>query len=385
MTRLLRETMEEWAGQAVVPPDLADRALRGKRRRWLPAGAALLAAAVIAAVAVLVPGPARESVEPAVEVTLPARPSPAPTDVRMDPDNAPPTKLVAAGRLAVGAYFTLRTDRGEDGQRRGVRTWYLYDPRTDGYEETPWAWVDVAPGLQVAAVLQGDLLGDRIGILDLNTREFLSWIELDQRAGHVAWSPDGTKLLATTYSVYPESDVGPMRESPRTGYYLIDVPTGETEHHPLPPMPDNNNTRQDFYWSLDGSLIWGPTGKIEPLDKAYYSLDGRRREPPPGEVINRRGQSAISPDGRLELGPDGLPTRIIDRSTGQVAGRQNVLQLLGWADDDRVIALGCAGRCENEFRNRLVLVTVDGRMETYLTGDQDTRDDGSWHPVFTLR
>lgn len=68
-----------------------------------------------------------------------------------------------------------------------------------------------------------------------------------------------------------------------------------------------------------------------------------------------------------------------------VAGRQNVLQLLGWADDDRVIALGCAGRCENEFRNRLVLVTVDGRMETYLTGDQDTRDDGSWHPVFTLR
>ncbi|MFC5813915.1 hypothetical protein [Nonomuraea harbinensis] len=395
MTRLLRETMEEWAGQAEVPHDLADRALRRRRRGLLPAGAALLAAAVIAAVAVFVtvqpPGP----VLPAVTVTLPARPSPAPTDVRADPDHARPTKLVAAGNLAVGAYYTLRREKGENGLDHVRRTWHLYDPRTDSYEETPWAWVDVAPGMRVAAVVQGDLLGDRIGVIDLDTRQFLSWIQLGRRAGHVAWSPDGTKLLATTYSSYPDElptdgVAWRRKDSPRTGYYLIDVPTGRAEHHALPPLPStdgppsNSNGRQDLGWSLDGSLIWGPTVDISP-ERVYYGLDGRPAEPPPGEAFNRHGESKISPDGRLELGPDGLPTAIIERRTGKVAGSQNVLQLIGWADDEHVIALGCAGGCENEFRNGLVLVSVDGRTTVPLTGVQESQEDGSWRWVLTPR
>lgn len=83
MTRLLRDTMQEWAGEARVPHDLADRALRRRVRR--PAGVAVLAAGLVAALIAGVtfvagtvgdrPGPA-VSVRPADGITLPARPSP---------------------------------------------------------------------------------------------------------------------------------------------------------------------------------------------------------------------------------------------------------------------------------------------------------------------
>ncbi|TDD46259.1 hypothetical protein E1286_21465 [Nonomuraea terrae] len=395
MTRLLRDTLEEWAGQAQVPHDLADRALR--RRVWKPVGAAMLAAAMVAAIAVFVAGQREPEpvVLPATGITLPARPSPAPTDVRTDTGNSPPAKLIAAGRLAVSAYYVYQP--AKSGQRV-LRSWSLYDPRTGGYERTPYAWVDVAPGLQVAAVLDGDGLGTRVGVLDMNTREMLTWIDLAHPVGSVVWSPDGTKILATAYSSYPEirqgeGDQAHLRfgENPRTGYYVIDVPGGTADYHELPPLPGfdsseriTGNPRQDLGWSLDGSLLWSPT-RTRP-DRLFYTLDGRQAEAPEADrYVGYSRHSALSPDGRLLLGPDGLPTKITDAATGEIAGRQNVLQLHAWADDDNVIALGCAGSCENEFNNGLVLVSVDGERMTQLGRNRDTNKGGSWHWILTPR
>ncbi|MFI7616025.1 hypothetical protein ACIBP6_32870 [Nonomuraea terrae] len=395
MTRLLRDTLEEWAGQAQVPHDLADRALR--RRVWKPVGAAMLAAAMVAAIAVFATGQREPEpvVLPATGITLPARPSPAPTDVRTDTGNSPPAKLIAAGRLAVSAYYVYRP--AKSGQRV-LRSWSLYDPRTGGYERTPYAWVDVAPGLQVAAVLDGDGLGTRVGVLDMNTREMLTWIDLEHPVGSVVWSPDGTKILATAYSSYPEirqgeGDQAHLRfgENSRTGYYVIDVPGGTADYHELPPLPGldsseriTGNPRQDLGWSLDGSLLWSPTNRRP--DRLFYTLDGRRAEAPEADrYVGYSRHSALSPDGRLLLGPDGLPTKITDAATGEIAGRQNVLQLHAWADDDNVIALGCAGSCENEFDNGLVLVSVDGERMTQLGRNRDTNKEGSWHWILTPR
>ncbi|WP_052422395.1 hypothetical protein [Nonomuraea candida] len=402
MTRLLRETMDDWADEARVPPGLADRALR--RRAWKPFGAAVLVAAMIAAVAVFVTGQRGPEpvVRPASGIMLPPRPSPAPTDVRTDTENAPPTRFIAAGRMAVSAYYVTRREKRPDGREQVRRVWSLYDPRTDGYERTPYAWVDVAPGLQVAAVLEGDLLGRRLGVLDLNTRQMLAWYDLEHPVGSVAWSPDGTRIVATAYSDFPDllegtgDQITQRRDgSPRTGYYLIDVPAGTTDYHELAPLPTmftgemdsdelEGNARQDLDWSLDGKLLWSPTNTRP--DRVWYTLDGQRAQAPEGQTyVGYSRISAVSPDGRRVLGPDGLPTRITDAATGEVAGRQRVLQLHAWADDDNVIALGCAGTCQNEFRNGLVLVSVDGSRMTQLAANSDSDKEGAWRWVLTPR
>ncbi|MEU7855668.1 hypothetical protein [Nonomuraea sp. NPDC049141] len=393
MTRLLRDTLEEWASEARVPHDLADRALR--RRAWLPIGASVLAAGLAAAVAVFVTGLHSENttVRPATGVSVPVRPTATSTELQADPDNAPPKKLVAAGNVAVSAYWTTKVEELPDKWERFRRTWSLYDPRTGGYEQTSWAWADVAPGLQLAAVVEGDLIGKRVGILDMNTRQVLAWISLEHAVGSVVWSPDGTKILATAYSAYPDEQEklgiggGHLRASPRTGYYIIDVATGEAHYHALAPIsddasPSNINARQDLGWSLDGSMLWEPTDTMP--DRLWLDLDGKRREAPTGDqYVDYTGRSKVSPDGKLLLGGDGLPTSITNRF-GVVVGRQKVLRLLAWADDDNVVALGCAGKCGNEFDNGLVLVSVDGSRMTQLTATRD-RGNEEWNWVLTPR
>lgn len=398
MTRLLRDTMEEWAGEARVPAGLADRALR--RRAWTPYGAAVLVAAMIAAVAVFVTGQRapEPAARPAAGIELPARPSPAPADVRADLEHSPPASLIAAGGLAVSAYYVTEVERPQDAPPRTRRTWSLYDPRTGGYERTAYAWVDVAPGLQVAAVIEGDLLGRRVGVLDLNTRQMLGWFELEHSVGAVAWSPDGTKILATAYSGYPDllqgegDEIGPlMRESPRIGYYVIDVPAGTSGYHELKPLPGplsraevSGNARQDLGWSLDGELIWSPTNTRP--DRLFYTLDGQERPAPDGQrYVAYSRASATSPDGRLVLGEDGLPTKITEAATGKVAGRQRVLQLHAWADDGNVIALGCAGKCADEFNGGPVLVSVDGSRMVQLGLNRRSGGEGDYRWVLTPR
>ncbi|MEV1167241.1 hypothetical protein [Nonomuraea sp. NPDC049784] len=397
MTSLLRDTLREWADETRVPHDLADRALR--RRAWKPAGVVVLAVGLVAAIAVSAVGlrgtqPAahdpQATMHAATGVTLPPRPSPAPTDVRADTEHSPPAKLIAAGRMAVSAYYTTRREQVSDNEQRIRYTWSLYDPRNDGYEETAWAWVDAAPGLQVAAVLEGEGISKRLGILDMNTRQILKWIDLEHPVGSVSWSPDGTKVLATAYSSYPDilkgkgDQAAPPGNSPRTGYYIVDVEAGTADYHELPPMSDgmltnekifNGNGRQDLGWSLDGTMLWAPTSTMP--DRLFYSLDGEQREAPKrDQYVDYTGISATSPNGRLVLGRD-VPADPV--------GGQKVLQLHAWADDDNVIALGCAGSCENEFDNGMVLVSVDGKRMTQLTANRDTNKDGAWRWVLTPR
>ncbi|MEV0597523.1 hypothetical protein [Nonomuraea cavernae] len=390
MTRLLRDTMEEWAGLVRVPHDLADRALR--RRAWLPAAATVLAAGLAVVVAAVLTVGLRDqnmTAGPAAGVSVPVRPEVTSVDVRADVENAPPKKFVAAGDVAVSAYFTTWLEKLPDNAERFRRTWHLYDPRSDGYEKTAWAWLDVAPGLQLAAVLQGDKIGRQVGILDMNTRQVLTWIDLEHDVGSLVWSPDGTKVLATAYSRYPERSRKRMGKdsfsvenltSPRIGYYIIDVATGEVAYHPLPPLgadeqPGNMNARQDLGWSLDGSMLWEPTDTMP--DRLWLSLDGKRQDGPAGDqYIDYSAWSKISPDGKRVLGPGLPPSR---------PGKKLVLRRLAWADNDNVLALGCAGTCGSEFDNGLVLVSADGERMTQLTASRDRGGDEYWEWVLTRR
>ena len=64
-----------------------------------------------------------------------------------------------------------------------------------------------------------------------------------------------------------------------------------------------------------------------------------------------------------------------------------VQQALAWADDNMLFAVGCdVNKCrgKREFRNRLLLVTLQGEI-TPLTGYQRSNRAGAWTPVFTHR
>ncbi|MFI6500433.1 hypothetical protein [Nonomuraea typhae] len=388
MTKQLREVLDEWAGEVRVPHDLADRVLRRRARRPWVNGVVAAGVAVVLAVVVIVPPRQGDdmTVQPAVEVTLPERPSPAPTDVRADVDNVPPRKMIAAGNYAISAYFTTSIEKLEGRWERARRTWWLLDPQTGTYEKTPYAWLDVAPGMQVAAVLEGEVMGRRVGILDMTTRQFLTWIDLGQDVLGLKWSPDGTKLLATAYPDYPErwerqnANSQLTVDANRTGFVIVDVPTKKVDFRPLP-LDENLVQGSHLSWNLDGTLVWELIGGPKPL---YYSLGGRPHEAPK-EDYSDAGVAALSPNGKLLLGQAGLPTRITDAASGQVVGRQQVLQLHAWADDESVIALGCMDDCPSEFVSALVLIGVDGTEKTRLSGYQNSQKDGSWWGVLTPR
>lgn len=63
------------------------------------------------------------------------------------------------------------------------------------------------PRLETAAVLERDLPVRRIGLLDLVSGEVKRWIPVDRPVAGVEFSPDGTKLVATTYSQSPDQRV----------------------------------------------------------------------------------------------------------------------------------------------------------------------------------
>ncbi|MFC4534256.1 hypothetical protein [Sphaerisporangium dianthi] len=411
---LLPETLRDWSGEAVVPHDLADRAMRGRARyrfRVAALAAGLTAAAVAAVVAVpqLVlddrapatavpagpPGDIRISVAPA---------EPADTDVRTDTGNSPPLKLIAAGRMAVSAYHIYRPEKLPDGAVRYRSTWYLYNPSTENYEKTPWAALDVAPGLKYAAVLEDELPTRRVGILDTATREVVRWIDLDHPVAEVAWSPDGTRLLTTAYDKDPRvriersSTPVPIAEmsNNRTGFHVVDVNAGTARFHAMEnPSPMKRTGIQclmgggPFGWTHDGALIWESTCTTP--SKVFYDLEGRPHDPPNGwtHPWMSSEDAGISPDGRLYADsgrPPGPQTTVREVETGTLFGTQTMLQLLAWADDGHLIGLGCAGGCENEFHNGLVLVSVDGKQVTQLSADRKNAEaPGTWRPLFTRR
>ncbi|MFC4587250.1 hypothetical protein [Sphaerisporangium corydalis] len=406
---LLADTLRDWSREAEVPHDLADRALRGRTRHRLrrTASAAILTAAVVAA-GVVVPQLVRDqravttTAGPSDEIRISVAPSePAETDVRTDTENSPPVRLIAAGRVAVSAYTIVRAEKLPDEMVHYRYTWYLYDPAAGTYEKTPWAKLDVAPGLKYAAVLEDALPVRRVGIVDTSTRAIVKWIGLDHPVADVAWSPDGTRLLTTAYDRDPDVRLDYTAEgrhepaSPsRSGFHLVDVNSGAAEFHAQPEPRTENMCPSDsdlgpFHWTDDGALIWDSTCTTP--SKTFYDLQGAPHDPPNGWIHPWMSseEAGISPDGRLYAdggAPPGPQTRVRNVETGEIAGTQTMLQLLAWADDEHLIGLGCAGKCEDEFHSGLALVGVDGEPVTRLSADQKNSDSpGSWRPIFTRR
>jgi hypothetical protein len=368
----IRRILDEWSTEARVPPGLVDRALRRKTGRRLTT-----AALVVGAAALLVG--AGVTVQTQVGPHPVTRPAPMDTSLRTDPTNAPPRRLVAAGQVAVSAYYTSKGD-----PRKFSRTWYLYNSATGGYQKVPWAWVDVAPGLRQAAVLDGPLPTTRLGVVDMRTHRVTRWISLRAAAGGLSWSPDGRRLLVTTYARDPDSMGNAPGSGARTGFIVVDAKSGEAHFHSLLYDQNNPNTRQDFGWSRNGKLIWAST--LHEPSKIFYDLTGARKPAPPHEDQGYE-QAGLSPNGRYlaESGPPpGPETVVTDVTTGKPAGSQPVEQLRAWADDTHLIALGCDPKhCtgKGEFHNRLVLVSLDGKTIIPLTGYRS----GGWVPLFTHR
>ncbi|CAM5551033.1 hypothetical protein SBADM41S_07748 [Streptomyces badius] len=81
----------------------------------------------------------------------------------------------------------------------------MLNQETGRYEvDERWSFLAVAPGMRTAAVLERELPAPRIGLLDLRTGKVARWIPLAQGVGGLFFSPDGSKLVATTYDKNPD-------------------------------------------------------------------------------------------------------------------------------------------------------------------------------------
>ncbi|WP_406319737.1 hypothetical protein OHA77_20555 [Streptosporangium sp. NBC_01639] len=402
---LVRRTFRDWSDEAQVPADLASKSL-GRRRRHRLRAFAVVAGATAAAVAAAFAVPAlvegQQGGGDRAAVVVMTDPSPS-TETVGDPDAILPKTLVAAGGTAVYSYFTWENVKTSNDREVRKLTWHRYDKGEQAYKKTPWAWLDVAPGGEAVAVLE-QLPARRVGVIAGPGAE-VRWIDVEQPAGAVQWSPDAKKLLLTNYGGNPDesypmvNNSQKMMPATRTGYSIVDPDSGQVGFHPV--EQDENNafaTRLDFSWSADGTLVW-EHNSTPPGTKKFYDLDGNPRPAPP-EVAETYQQAGLSPGGRLIAtdSPDrrSAVTGVKDVGTGKVTPLLPVdgywiEQLAAWADDDRLIAWACEfkapdGCVGSEFRNRLVLVDLAGGKTVPLTGyRENSQKPGSWEPVFSRR
>ncbi|WP_260616382.1 hypothetical protein [Streptomyces sp. WAC04189] len=378
-----------------------------RRGRALAVAAVVVVAAAIGVSLAVTGGEPEEERQPEV------------ADVMARPDQSPPRELIAAGEVAVSAYYTTRLVQKPGGDAVNAREWSLYDAGTERYEKTDWAWLDVAPGMKTAAVLEGDLPVNRIGLLNLSTGKVQRWIEVDKSVGGVQFSPDGERLVATAYSHHPD---GLFRDAPvrvegdaskgvdaqevpgpkqsRTGFYVIDVDSGRAEFAERPAEKDSlaamaGTGRQDFGWSPDGELLWEQ--RLDQPGRNYYDLNGRLKPLQRQKTDSIFPPVVASPDGKLVTGgfaggKDGrIVSAVLDAKTGERSAVVPGQQLLAWADDTHLIAWRCdPDQCrpgKGEFRNQLILVGLDSDEVTPLSGFRKAEADyaGRWNPVFTKR
>ncbi|MEU4038524.1 WD40 repeat domain-containing protein [Streptomyces collinus] len=401
---LVSDALREQAADTVpAPPHLADRVLavrRRRRTRRLVSVAAASVAAIALAVAVPRLSTGGDDVRPASEIDR--------SDIIGHPDQSPPKSLIAAGDTVLSAFYVTKSVKQPNGDEVLTRTYGLLDQKTGTYEKTPWAYLAVAPGSRTAAVLEGELPARRIGLLDLITGKVDRWIKMDRGVASVAFSPDGTKLVATTYAQNPDrmfadhkqnvngKDVpGPVPS--RTGFTVVDVASGEAHWHEVPSSTDEmgwfGNARADFDWSHDGKLVHADT-PTKPF-RDYYTLDGTKADWPADEKSPVSVAAGVSPDGKLAAGDfagygETIAAAVLDAHTGRQITTVPVQQLLAWADNKRLIAWGCdPKKCsgKGEFHNQLLLVTVGTDKVVPLSGFRKASDDypGRWTPVFSSR
>ncbi|MEU0567068.1 hypothetical protein ABZ297_17010 [Nonomuraea sp. NPDC005983] len=404
---VVREALSGWADEARVPDRLADRALGKRRRNRIKAFAVMAGAtAAVVAAALTVPtatqGMGGETSRVLTDGLIAGGPAIAlagPPELSTDPDAAVPAKLVATPEVAMYAYYVWSTEKISDKRQILTRTWYLYNPDTETYEKSPWASVAVAAGGYVA-VLE-DHQSRRVGILGPHGQ--VKWVDLEQPASSVEWSPDRKKLLLTSYASNPDEQ-GVVDENlssevvsvARTGFSVVDVESGQANFRPLA-SGDDVGQRNDLHWSHDGMLIWEHVS-TPPLTKRFYDLEGSQQEAPPN-VAGTHQKAGLSPSGRSLMidSPDkGAIVAVKDVASGRttplkpVAGHW-IEQSVAWSGEDNVITWACAlkgvDNCEiSEFRNRLLLVGADGRQAVPLTGfRENSQKPGSWEPLFAPR
>ncbi|ANP54331.1 hypothetical protein J2Z21_006293 [Streptomyces griseochromogenes] len=405
---LLSDALWEQACEQPPPgPGFVERVLAARRRRrarrFAAAAGVTAAAAAVALVAVTAGAPLPHSGKGD------ERPSSVLHSgaVSARPDQSPPRDLIAAGRSALAAYYTTRTVRQSADLAVGERTYWLLNPGTGRYEkDARWSVVAVAPGLRTAAVLERELPAARIGLLDLATGEVERWIPVSHAVGGLAFSADGRRLVATTYSGNPDIFVkitdahtgrftwGPrFGSTPRTGFEVLDVASGRGTWARV--APDRAvQGREDFAFGRAGDLLYGRV--VGPRDgmEQFYDVTGRKVAAPGNERRLRWDVSArLSPDGRLAAWglvaePHGTSySSIRDPLTGKEITRVRGAELLAWADDKRLIAWERDPH-EERYRPRLVLVTIGSAKVVPLSGYQKRDMDdasGYWQPVFADR
>jgi hypothetical protein len=294
---------------------------------------------------------------------------------------------VLAGDVAVSAIVTyVRVPAEPDGWQTLQRRYAVANPTTGRYEPRNWTYAAVAPGLATAAMLEGALPSSQVGFVDLATGTVTRWVQLDHPVASLAWSPDGSTVLATAYDGDPDlqkpegNDSFRMGDAKRTGFVLVDVAAGTAEFHSMPPDLLGGG-RADFGWTLDGQGVRSPSG---PPSEKFFDLQGRPVTGADDKAYNSNlsldaAQFPLSsPDGQYTITRDsGLETAITDNKTGTVF-RQEALQVLAWVDDERVIVLaGCSKPCDetSEFRNALALMRYDGTYLAPLTAPRKGVDD----------
>ncbi|WP_406489337.1 WD40 repeat domain-containing protein [Streptomyces phaeochromogenes] len=408
MDQLVRDALHEQAADTTTaPPDFAGRvlAVRRRRRTRTIAGAAV-ATAVAVAVGVAVPMLDGGKDEPRLATQMNQ------SDIIAHPDQTPPRDFIAAGNTALAAYYTSSTVKESADQGVARRTYHLLDQKTGKYvKTTKWSFLDVAPGMRTAAVLEKGLPTKRIGLLDLLTGEVERWIPVDRGVAGVEFSPDGSKLVATTYSENPDQQklapndsdgdgkkndwMPPWDESYRTGFYVLDVDSGKGSWskvtvHVDEDMPGFLNPRQDFAFSNDAKLVY--SGLTMEPNVQYYDFEGKEVATPANEkYLNWYVDAGLSPDGKLAAGDSAggaktTASEINDPYTGKRLHKIPGQQLLAWVDNKRLIAFDIAPGT-NEFHNRLVLVTIGSDKTVPLSGFRKGNDGaaGRWTPIFAER
>ncbi|CCK30957.1 hypothetical protein BN159_6578 [Streptomyces davaonensis JCM 4913] len=400
---LVRETLRETAeAQGPVAPGLADRVLAVRRRRR----ARRIAAAAAGTVAVLALAVGVPQLDSGKGDVRPAGLLDGGSETYARPDQSPPRELIAAGQVALAAYYTTETQAEGDDHGRLVRTYWLLDAATGRYEkDTRWSYVAVAPGMRTAAVLERTLPAQRIGLLDLATGEVERWIPVGHGVGGLAYSYDGTRLLATTYEqdpdLMPERGVDEEGEpvyfadpegSTRTGFIVLDPADQNENGNAWSSAPDEQrfNARSDFAFSRDGRSVYAQlVGERDGMQQ-FYDLAGNEVAAPANERHLRWDVGArLSPDGTLAaLGltkevPDKSYSSIRDPRTGKEITKVRGGELIAWVDDRRLIAWERSAG-EELYRPRLALVTIGSDEVTWLSGAREQRADTrwNWEPVF---
>lgn len=126
----------------------------------------------------------------------------------------------------------------------------------------------------------------------------------------------------------------------------------------------------------------------------FYTVGGKEVPVPEQEANLGSPGAVLSPDGKLVTGgfagqSGQIVSEVLDARTGKRAALVPGQELLAWADNHWLIAWRCNPKqCDpgkGEFRNQLVLASLDGKTVTPLSGfrNADLHYSGRWTPILT--